>query len=33
MDEIIAMNRYKFKLKGSNINYINSDNFLSIPLI
>ena len=33
MDEIIAMNRYKFKIKGNNINYINSDNFLSIPLI
>ena len=33
MDEIIAMNRYKFKLKGSDFNYINSDNFQSIPLI
>ena len=33
MDEIIAMNRYKFKFQGGNINYINSDNFQSIPLI
>ena len=33
MDEIVAMNRYKFKLNGNNFNYINSDNFQSIPLI
>jgi hypothetical protein len=33
MDEIVAMNRYKFKFQGGNINYINSDNFQSIPLI
>ena len=31
MDAIIAMNRYKFK--GNKFNYINSENFQSIPLI
>ena len=32
MDEIIMMNKYKFK-NNNNLNYINSDNIFTIPLV